>query len=373
MTPLHKQLLHTLAGATNMGYPWLVLPLVVYNTALLHSMNWLIIIKATNMGYPWLALLLPLRTNVPPLSKRALMTVKQMVNVGYPWLAIPLMTNMLVLVTPLRDDITSETHPLPHSHTADNTVPADTVSNAQIAAQEPIQAERTPSYPDDDDNGIHSRPAAFREPKTAVHPSTKTTNNPPESNRDCLHPPLDDSDNVLNRPAGRDKDASPPKRIKYSEVHPYAIISLFDGVGSAIPAITKAFGCAPRIVIAAECDPILRQIVGEQFLFRTDGKRTQSSKDTFTIYADDVRQLLKDRCRIFKEAFALAGPQCRWFVIAGSPCQDLTPAGPPERPSWTYWPLQLPFLLCPCHFMAVTNELSNRADPFSTGKCWHNA
>ena len=31
---------------------------------------------------------------------------------------------------PLRDDITSETHPLPHSHTADNTVPADTVSNA---------------------------------------------------------------------------------------------------------------------------------------------------------------------------------------------------------------------------------------------------
>jgi hypothetical protein len=73
---------------------------VVYNTALLHSMNWLIIIKATNMGYPWLALLLPLRTNVPPLSKRALMTVKQMVNVGYPWLAIPLMTNMLVLVTP---------------------------------------------------------------------------------------------------------------------------------------------------------------------------------------------------------------------------------------------------------------------------------
>ena len=92
------------------------------------------------------------------------------------------MTNMLVLVTPsgpLRNDITSETHPLPHSHTTDNTVPADTVSNAQIAAQEPIQAERTPSYPGDDDNGIHSRPAVFREPKTAVHPSTKTTNNPP--------------------------------------------------------------------------------------------------------------------------------------------------------------------------------------------------
>ena len=161
-----------------------------------------------------------------------------------------------------------------------------------------------------------------------MHPFTKITSPPPESNSDCFRPPLHDSNNVLNCPAGRDKDTSPPKRIKYSEVHPYAIISLFDGVGSAIPAITQAFGCAPRIIIAAECDPILRQIVGEQFLFRTDGKWTQSSKDTYTIYVDDVRQLLKDRCRIFKEAFALAGPQCRWFVIAGSPCQDLTPAGP---------------------------------------------
>ena len=79
---------------------------------------------------------------------------------------------------------------------------------------------------------------------------------------------------------------------------------------------------------SGECDPILRQLVSEQFSFRTDGKWTQSSKDTFTLYADDVRQLLRDQCRIFKEAFALAGPQCRWFVIAGSPCQDLTPAGP---------------------------------------------
>lgn len=114
-------------------------------------------------------------------------------------------------------------------------------------------------------------------------------------------------------PVGRDKDASPPKRLKFSEVNPYAIISLFDGVGSDIPAITKAVGGPPRIIIAAECDPILRQVVGEQFLFRTDGKWTQSSPDTFTIYADDVRQLLKDRCRIFREAFSLAGPQCRWF------------------------------------------------------------
>ena len=49
-----------------------------------------------------------------------------------------------------------------------------------------------------------------------------------------------------------------PKGLSIRKVHPYAIISLFDGVGSAIPAITKAIGCAPRIIIVAECDPILR-------------------------------------------------------------------------------------------------------------------
>ena len=231
---------------------------------------------------------------------------------------------------PLRDDITSETRPPTHNHTADNAMPANTASNAEITAQEPTQAEPTPSFPDADGKKIHSKPAALPEPKTAVHSLATTTGPPPEGNSDCLRPSLHDSNDVLNCPAGRDKDkdTSPPKRIKYSEVHPYAIISLFDGVGSAIPAITQAFGCAPRIIIAEECNPILRQIVGEQFMFRTDGKWTQSSKDTYTIYVDDVRQLLKDRCRIFKEAFALAGPQCRWFVIAGSPCQDLTPAGP---------------------------------------------
>ena len=83
---------------------------------------------------------------------------------------------------PLRDGITSETHSLPHGHTADNMLPADTGSNAQITAQEPIQAEHVPSYPDDDGNGIHSRPATFREPKTAALTSTKAASNPSESN-----------------------------------------------------------------------------------------------------------------------------------------------------------------------------------------------
>jgi hypothetical protein len=88
MTPLRTHPWYTVVNTTNMGYPWLVLLLVVCNTALLHSMMRMIILKTTNTGYPCLALLLPLHTNVPTLSKRTLVTKKRMVNVGYPWLTI---------------------------------------------------------------------------------------------------------------------------------------------------------------------------------------------------------------------------------------------------------------------------------------------
>ena len=143
-------------------------------------------------------------------------------------------------------------------------------------------------------------------------------------------PRIDNDSRPHHAPAadGPPSNVSPPKRLRFSELHPYAIISLFDGVGSAIPAITKAIGGPPKLIIAAECDPILRQLVAEQFQFRTDGCWTQSSASTFTLYTHDIKELLRDHCRILREAFAIAGTQCRWIVIAGSPCQDLTLAGP---------------------------------------------
>ena len=89
-------------------------------------------------------------------------------------------------------------------------------------------------------------------------------------------------------------------------MYPYVIISLFDGVGSAIPAITNAIGHAPRLIIAAECDPILRQIVGEQFLFRTDGKWA---------HADDIRKLLQDHCSVY--GCGLLYALLRWWTHIG--------------------------------------------------------
>ena len=195
---------------------------------------------------------------------------------------------------------------VPHPHETEALTPVSINASAQCPTHEHAPTDAVQSRPNDNCNSV----------------------NPSCSYADSLRPPVSGENGASHSSFAKEKDASPPKRAKYSKVHPYAIISLFDGVGSAIPAITKAIGCAPRIIIVAECDPILRQLVGEQFALRTDGEWTQSSKDTYTLYADDVRQLLRNQCRILKEAFALAGPQCRWFVIAGSPCQDPTPAGP---------------------------------------------
>ena len=213
----------------------------------------------------------------------------------------------------------------PHGHDDDPSPPGEevTVQNGEdlptaIAINDPKQrAGETPCT-----NGNIPPPVPGVVPLLDVHPGS--SNCETETPR-LLTDPLQNHAQATREPKN---DVSPPKRLRFSELHPYAIISLFDGVGSAIPAITRAIGGPPKLIIAAECDPILRQLVGEQFQFRTDGCWTQSNQSTFTLYADDVRELLKDRCRILREAFAIVGTQCRWIVIAGSPCQDLTPAGP---------------------------------------------
>ena len=218
--------------------------------------------------------------------------------------------------------------PAQHPHTGDEAescqhgIPMDGPSAAN-----PQYAKEIKDPGGEDCGGAHSHGRNWQ--KDTAHVLLQEQAQVPATVKgDDLQPPVKRDEEAGGHAYDREKDASPPKRVKFSEMYLYAIISLFDGVGSAIPAITNAIGHAPRLIIAAECDPVLRQIVGEQFLFRTDGKWAQSSKTTFTIYTDDIRKLLQDHCRLLKEAFALAGPQCRWIVIAGSPCQDLTPAGP---------------------------------------------
>ena len=41
----------------------------------------------------------------------------------------------------------------------------------------------------------------------------------------------------------------------------------------------------------------------------------------------DVRRLLENGCLVLRQAHSIA-PTAKWFIIGGSPCQDLTYAGP---------------------------------------------
>ena len=126
---------------------------------------------------------------------------------------------------PIQDGTANEPPLLSSGYTADNILPPDKLLLPPNGGHEPSRMEHASTLPDVNANGIHGSPAAPSEPAMTAPISPKATSN--------------HTINTPNRPVGKEKDASPPKRIKFSEVHPYAIISLFDGVGSAIPAIRR--------------------------------------------------------------------------------------------------------------------------------------
>ena len=112
----HTQFLHTAVSITNMGYPWLAHPSVIYSTTLRRSMKWTTGIQITNTGYPWLALLLILHITVPTLDLRTPLTKMPMVNVGYPRFAIqPIISMLPPFILPVMTSI--ENHSLFHTAT----------------------------------------------------------------------------------------------------------------------------------------------------------------------------------------------------------------------------------------------------------------
>ena len=87
------------------------------------------------------------------------------------------------------------------------------------------------------------------------------------------------------------------------------------------------FQAYPKVFIAAECEEELRQLVSAYTGLQKDGKWTRLESGTYGIYVDNVTKLLFNDCFILREA-AVIGKDCKWIIISGSPCQDLTYAGP---------------------------------------------
>ena len=107
----------------------------------------------------------------------------------------------------------------------------------------------------------------------------------------------------------------------------YGIISLFDGVSSVVPILKKKLGYPPTAVILAECDLSLRQLVCTEFGYRSDEKWGYTAEGSAVLYVKDVHSIIARQCKVLQDLVRMF-PDCRWIIVGGSPCQDLTFAGP---------------------------------------------
>ena len=120
------------------------------------------------------------------------------------------------------------------------------------------------------------------------------------------------------------KGATPANAVSRGR---YGIISLFDGVSSVVPILRKKLGYPPTAVILAECDLSLRQLVCTEFGYRSDEKWGYTPEGSAVLYVKDVHYIIAGQCKVLQDLVRMF-PDCKWIIVGGSPCQDLTFAGP---------------------------------------------
>ena len=121
----------------------------------------------------------------------------------------------------------------------------------------------------------------------------------------------------------KDQCCEPPSFPKGN----YGVISLFDGVSSVVPALCRKLKRNPSVIVLAEIDPALRELVSFEFGYCRQETWQVAFSGCPSIYVKDVRRLLENGCLVLRQAHSIA-PTAKWFMIGGSPCQDLTYAGP---------------------------------------------
>ena len=109
----------------------------------------------------------------------------------------------------------------------------------------------------------------------------------------------------------------------------YGIISLFDGVSSVVRILKQKLQQPPSAIILAELDEKIRGLVCAEFGYRSDEQWGYTTDGTACRYVRDVNTILKDNCYLLRQVVAMY-PNLKWFVVGGSPCQDLTFAGPSQ-------------------------------------------
>ena len=107
----------------------------------------------------------------------------------------------------------------------------------------------------------------------------------------------------------------------------YGVISLFDGVSSVVPILTRKLGYAPTVAILAENDTNIRSVVCAEFGYRADEQWGFTPQGTAALYLRDVHSVIANNCEVLRRTIETY-PDLRWIIVGGSPCQDLTFAGP---------------------------------------------
>ena len=107
----------------------------------------------------------------------------------------------------------------------------------------------------------------------------------------------------------------------------YGVITLFDGVSSVVPTLTKKLGYAPAVAILAENDIDVRAVVCAEFGYRADEQWSLTPQGAAALYVKDVHSLIASNCQVLRSTIE-AYPGLKWIITGGSPCQDLTFAGP---------------------------------------------
>ena len=82
-----------------------------------------------------------------------------------------------------------------------------------------------------------------------------------------------------------------------------------------------------QLPILAENDTAVRTVVCAEFGYRADEQWGFTPQGTAALYLKDVHSVIANNCQVLRSTIE-AYPGLRWIIVGGSPCQDLTFAGP---------------------------------------------
>eukprot|EP00438_Fugacium_kawagutii_P029200 Skav229535 [mRNA] locus=scaffold568:12140:14902:+ [translate_table: standard] len=148
-------------------------------------------------------------------------------------------------------------------------------------------------------------------------PSSLQTSRPDTRSDDALAPPNTET-NAENCPnearSNTQQDPNPP----------YGLISLFDGCGSTFHILSQKLGYPPAVTILSEIEHDLREIISETLRISSKEGWQYIPTGEKIYYLADVDGLFTHSAKLLQQFAHLLPKGSKVYVIAGSPCVDLT-------------------------------------------------